>query len=43
MARSLWLPLQRKIGVDGPKALAAQGSWRAKVECPQIEDALMRN
>lgn len=31
MARSLWLPLWRKIGVDGPEALAAQGSWRAKV------------
>jgi hypothetical protein len=31
MARRLWLPMQREIDVDGPKALAAQGSGRAKV------------
>ena len=37
VARRLWLPIQREIGVSGPKALAAQGSGRAKLGCPQIE------
>jgi hypothetical protein len=35
--------MQQEIGVDGPKALAAQGSGRAKVGCPQIEGAFVRH